>query len=79
MTALTQDREIVVPHETDFQILKRWQIWSDRAFLMLFVSSIIPPLSSLAPIDGFAWFVKVSNLLGFVKLKRSFTMGLKFI
>ncbi len=74
MTALTQDREIVVPHETDFQILKRWQIWSDRAFWMLLVSSIIPPLSSLVQIESFAWFVKVSNFLGFILIPIYFAL-----
>ncbi len=34
-----------IPHESDYQTLKKWQMGRDIAFWVLFVCSVIPPLT----------------------------------
>lgn len=63
-----------IPHETDFKTLKRWQTWSDTTFWLLFICSVIPPLSNLAKIEGFEGILKLSDWLSFILIPLFFIL-----
>ena len=74
MTTIAASGVQAIPHESDFQTLKRWQTWSDTAFWVLFVCSILPPLSSLIQLEGFEGLITLSSFLSFVLIPVYFIL-----
>ena len=64
----------IVPHESDFQTLKRWDVWSKRVFWALLICSVIAPIVSFFKLNGVESLIKISDFLSFILIPVFFIL-----